>query len=294
MSILIDEKTRVLVQGITGRDGSFHARGMRDYGTQVVGGVTPGKGGTQVDGIPVYNTVAGCVKETGADASVIYVRAPFAPDAILEAAHAGINLVVAISEGVPALEMARVMQEVTALGTRVIGPNSPGLISPGKCKIGIMPGSIHMPGKIGVVSRSGTLTYEMVWQLTTHDLGQSTAIGIGGDPIIGTRFLDVLRLFKDDPDTDGVVLLGEIGGSAEEEAAAYISQEMHKPAVAFIAGRTAPPGKRMGHAGAIISRGQGTADEKIRALEKAGIPVARIPSEVGPLMQEALCSSGLR
>ncbi len=288
MSILIDEKTRVLVQGITGRDGSFHARAMRDYGTQVVGGVTPGKGGTHVDEMPVFNTVAEAVERTGADASVIYVRAPFAPDAILEAAHAGIKLVVTISEGVPALEMARVLEEVTPLGTRVVGPNSPGLISPGKCKIGIMPGQIHTPGPIGVVSRSGTLTYEMVWQLTQHDLGQSTAIGIGGDPIIGTGFLDVLRLFKEDPETRGVVLIGEIGGSAEEEAAEYISREMGKPAVAFIAGRTAPPGKRMGHAGAIIARGKGTADEKIKALEKAGIAVARVPSEIGPLMKQAL------
>ena len=288
MSILIDEQTRVIVQGITGHDGSFHARAMRDYGTQVVGGVTPGKGGSDVDGMPVFNSVAEAVRATDANASVIYVRALFAPDAILEAAHAGIKVVVVISEGVPAIEMSRVLCEVTPLGTRVIGPNSPGLISPGKCKIGIMPAQIHTPGHIGLVSRSGTLTYEMVWQLTNHGLGQSTCIGIGGDPIIGTCFLDVLRLFKEDPETKGVVLLGEIGGSAEEEAAEYISQEMRKPAVAFIAGRTAPPGKRMGHAGAIISRGKGTADEKIKALEKAGIQVAKVPSEIGPLMQAAL------
>ncbi len=288
MSILIDERTRVLVQGITGHDGSFHARAMRDYGTRVVGGVTPGKGGTQVDGMPVFNTVAEAVRETGADASVIYVRAPFVPDAILEAAYAGIKLVVTISEGVPALEMSRIFQEIGPLGTRVVGPNSPGLISPGKCKIGIMPGQIHSPGPVGVVSRSGTLTYEMVWQLTTHGLGQSTAIGIGGDPIIGTGFMDVLRLFKEDPETRAIVLIGEIGGSAEEEAAEYIAGEMGKPAVAFIAGRTAPPGKRMGHAGAIIARGKGTADEKIRALERAGIPVARVPAELGPLMKQLL------
>ena len=288
MSILIDENTKVVVQGITGHDGSFHTRGMREYGTQVVAGVTPGKGGMDHEGVPVFNTVTEAVRETGANASVSYVRAPCAPDAIREAAHAGIELVVAISEGIPALEMARVLREVTLLGTRVVGPNSPGLISPGKCKIGIMPGAIHAPGKIGVVSRSGTLTYEMVWQLSQHGLGQSTCIGIGGDPIIGTCFLDVLRLFKNDPDTEGVVLIGEIGGSAEEEAAAYISQEMRKPAIGFIAGRTAPPGKRMGHAGAIISQGRGTADEKVRVLEAAGIAVARVPGEVGPLMKQAL------
>ncbi len=288
MSILIDEKTRVLVQGITGHDGSFHARAMRDYGTKVVGGVTPGKGGTSVDGMPVFNTVAEAVRQTGADASVIYVRAPFVPDAILEAAYAGIRLVVTISEGVPALEMARVLKEIAPLGTRVVGPNSPGLISPGKCKIGIMPGQIHQPGHIGVVSRSGTLTYEMVWQLSNHGLGQSTAIGIGGDPLIGTGFMDVLALFKADPETHAVVLIGEIGGTAEEEAAEYIATEMGKPAVAFIAGRTAPPGKRMGHAGAIIARGKGTAAEKIKALERAGVPVARVPSELGPLMKQEL------
>jgi succinyl-CoA synthetase alpha subunit len=288
VSILIDEKTRVLVQGITGHDGSFHARSMRDYGTKVVGGVTPGKGGTFVDDMPVFHTVAEAVQQTGADASAIYVRAPFVPDAILEAAYAGIRLVVTISEGVPALEMARVLKEIAPLGTRVVGPNSPGLISPGKCKIGIMPGQIHRPGHIGVVSRSGTLTYEMVWQLSTHGLGQSTAIGIGGDPLIGTGFMDVMRLFKADPETQAVVLIGEIGGSAEEEAAEYIATEMGKPAVAFIAGRTAPPGKRMGHAGAIIARGKGTADEKIKALERAGIPVARVPSELGPMMKQVL------
>ncbi len=288
MSILIDENTKVVVQGITGRDGSFHARAMRDYGTQIVAGVTPGKGGSKLDEIPIFNTVEEAVAETGANASAIYVRAAFVPDAILEATDAGLELVVVISEGVPALDMSRVMLDVYASDTRVVGPNSPGLISPGKCKLGIMPGQIHEPGKIGVVSRSGTLTYEMVWQLSQHGLGQSTCIGIGGDPIIGTDFLDVLELYKDDPDTEGVVLIGEIGGSAEEEAAEYITEELKKPAVAFIAGRTAPPGKRMGHAGAIISRGKGTAEEKVKALESAGIAVANVPADVGPLMKQAL------
>jgi len=288
VSILIDENTKVVVQGITGRDGSFHARAMRDYGTQIVAGVTPGKGGSKLDEIPIFNTVEEAVAETGANASAIYVRAAFVPDAILEATDAGLELVVVISEGVPALDMSRVMLDVYASDTRVVGPNSPGLISPGKCKLGIMPGQIHEPGKIGVVSRSGTLTYEMVWQLSQHGLGQSTCIGIGGDPIIGTDFLDVLELYKDDPDTEGVVLIGEIGGSAEEEAAEYITEELKKPAVAFIAGRTAPPGKRMGHAGAIISRGKGTAEEKVKALESAGIAVANVPADVGPLMKQAL------
>jgi len=288
MSILIDKNTKLVVQGITGRDGSFHARAMRDYGTQVVAGVTPGKGGSNLDGIPIFNTMAEAVDNTEANTSVIYVRAPFAPDAILEASHAGIDLVVAISEGVPALDMARVMKEVKPLGTRVLGPNSPGLISPGQSKVGIMPGNIHKEGNIGVVSRSGTLTYEMVWQLTESGMGQSTCIGIGGDPIIGTDFMDVLRLFKDDPETEGIVLIGEIGGTAEEEAAEYIAQELGKPAISFIAGRTAPPGKRMGHAGAIISQGKGTAEEKTKAMEKAGIPVAKLPSEIGPLMKQVL------
>ncbi len=288
MSILINNDTRLVVQGITGRDGSFHARAMRDYGTNVVAGVTPGKGGECFDDIPIYNTVGEAVRETGANTSVIYVRAPYAPDAIVEAAYAGIELVVAISEGVPALEMAKVVKEIKPLKTRVIGPNSPGLISPGQCKVGILPGSIHKEGNIGVISRSGTLTYEMVWQLTQSGMGQSTCIGIGGDPIIGSNFLDLLALYKDDPATHGIVLIGEIGGSAEEEAAEYIARELGKPAIGFIAGRTAPPGKRMGHAGAIISQGKGTAEEKTKALEKAGIPVAKIPSEIGPLMKQAL------
>jgi succinyl-CoA synthetase alpha subunit len=288
VSILIDKNTKLLVQGITGRDGSFHARAMRDYGTNVVGGVTPGKGGEKLDEMPIFNSVSEAVKATGANTSVIYVRAPFAPDAILEAASAGIELVVCISEGVPAIEMARVTKAIASMGTRVIGPNSPGLISPGKSKVGIMPGEIHKEGNIGVISRSGTLTYEMVWQLTNSGLGQSTCIGIGGDPIIGTNFMDALKLFKDDPETEGVVIIGEIGGSAEEEAAEYISQEMGKPAIGFIAGRTAPPGKRMGHAGAIISQGKGTAEEKTKALEGCGIPVAKLPSEIGPLMKQVL------
>ena len=292
MSILIDESTRVIVQGITGRDGSFHARAMRDYGTKVVGGVTPGKGGTDLDGIPVFNTMKEAVEKTGANTSVVYVKAAFAADAILEAAHSGVRLVVVVTEGIPALHVSRILQETAPMGVRIVGPNSPGLISPGKSKVGIMPGATHRPGPVGVVSRSGTLTYEMVYNLTAAGLGQSTCIGIGGDPIVGTSFIDVLELFAKDPETKGVLLIGEIGGSAEEEAAEYVRKHLGKPAVAFIAGRTAPPGKRMGHAGAIISRGKGTAAEKIEALEAAGIAVARLPSEVGPLMKEALSRAG--
>ena len=288
MSILIDEKSRVVVQGITGRDGAFHTRAMKAYGTNVVAGVTPGKAGLRVDEIPVFNTVADAVRETGADTSVVYVPPAFAPDAILEAAHAGIKLVVAITEGIPALQMVRVAQSLKRLGTRLIGPNCPGLISPGKCKVGIMPGEIHKPGSVGVVSRSGTLTYEMVYQLTKTGIGQSTCLGIGGDPIVGTNFIDVLSLFEEDPETRAVVMIGEIGGTAEEEAARFVSEKMSKPVVGFIAGQTAPPGKRMGHAGAIIASGRGTAAEKMKALGEAGIPVAKIPSEVGPLMKEAL------
>jgi len=288
VSILIDRSTRLVVQGITGRDGSFHARAMKEYGTQVVAGVTPGKGGQNLDGIPIFDRVSDAVRETGANTSVIYVPPPFAADAILEAAHASIRLVVAITEGIPVMDVVPVMKEVQAMGVRVIGPNCPGLISPGLSKVGILPGEIHLPGPVGVVSRSGTLTYEMVYQLTRSGIGQSTCIGIGGDPVIGTRFLDVLQLFEADPDTKAVVMIGEIGGTAEEEAARYVKESMTKPVVGFIAGRTAPPGKRMGHAGAIISSGRGTAEEKIAALEAAGIPVARIPSEVGPLVQRAL------
>ena len=288
MSILVDRSTRLVVQGITGRDGSFHARAMKEYGTQVVAGVTPGKGGQNLDGIPIFDRVSDAVRETGANTSVIYVPPPFAADAILEAAHAGIKLVIAITEGIPVMDIVPVMNEVQDLGVRVIGPNCPGLISPGLSKVGILPGEIHRAGPVGVVSRSGTLTYEMVYQLTRNGIGQSTCIGIGGDPVIGTQFLDVLRLFEADPETKAVVMIGEIGGTAEEEAARYVQESMTKPVIGFIAGRTAPPGKRMGHAGAIISSGRGTAEEKIAALEAAGIPVARIPSEVGVLVQRAL------
>ena len=288
MSILIDSKTKVVVQGITGRDGSFHAKAMKAYGTRVVAGVTPGKGGQSIEGIPVFDSVSEAVARTGADTSVIYVPPPFAADAILEAANAGVGLVVAVTEGVPTIDMVPVLKELSDLGVRLIGPNCPGLISPGKSKVGIMPAEIHRPGPVGVVSRSGTLTYEMVYQLSRHEIGQSTCIGIGGDPLIGTNFIDVLDLFQNDPDTLAVVMIGEIGGTAEEEAARFIRERMSKPVVAFIAGQTAPPGKRMGHAGAIISGGSGTAADKIKALEASGIPVARIPSEVGPLIKKAL------
>lgn len=288
MSILIDQNTKVVVQGITGRDGSFHARAMKAYGTAVVAGVTPGKGGQSLDGIPIFNTVREAVEKTGADTSAIYVPPFAAPDAILEAAHAGIKLVVAVTEGIPTLDMIPVVRELQTMHVRLIGPNCPGLISPGKCKVGIMPGEIHKQGPVGVVSRSGTLTYEMVYQLTTNGIGQSTCIGIGGDPIVGTTFMDVLPLFQADPETKAVVLIGEIGGTAEEEAAHYVKTRMTKPVVGFIAGQTAPPGKRMGHAGAIIAGGKGTASEKMRALGEAGIPVAMIPSEVGPLIKSAL------
>jgi len=288
VSILIDAKTKVVVQGITGRDGSFHAKAMKAYGTRVVAGVTPGKGGQSLEGIPIFDSVSEAVERTGADTSVIYVPPPFAADAILEAANAGVELVVAVTEGVPTLDMVPVLNELANLGVRLIGPNCPGLISPGKCKVGIMPAEIHRPGPVGVVSRSGTLTYEMVYQLSRHEIGQSTCIGIGGDPLIGTNFIDVLDLFQNDPDTHAVVMIGEIGGTAEEEAARFIREKMSKPVVSFIAGQTAPPGKRMGHAGAIISGGSGTAADKIKALEASGIPVARIPSEVGPLIRKAL------
>lgn len=288
MSILIDEKSRVVVQGITGRDGAFHARAMKAYGTKVVAGVTPGKAGERIDEIPVFHTVADAVRETGADTSVIYVPPFAAPDAILEAADAGIRLVVAITEGIPTLQMVTVLQVLNRKGVRLVGPNCPGLISPGKCKVGIMPGEIHKQGSVGVVSRSGTLTYEMVYQLSRIGVGQTTCIGIGGDPIIGTNFIDCLTLFEADPETKAVVMIGEIGGTAEEEAARFVATKMSKPVVGFIAGQTAPPGKRMGHAGAIISGGSGTAAEKIKALAEAGIPVAKIPSDVGPLIQKAL------
>jgi len=288
VSILIDGTTRVVVQGITGRDGSFHARLMAEYGTAVVAGVTPGKGGGHADGVPVFETVREAVEETGANTSVVYVPPAFAADAILEAASAGVALVVAITEGIPTLDMVRVVAHLDRMGTRLLGPNCPGLISPGKSKVGILPGQIATPGPVGLVSRSGTLTYEVVWALTRRGLGQTTCIGIGGDPVIGTTFLDVLPLFEADPETKAIVLIGEIGGTDEEEAARYAGARVKKPIVAFIAGRTAPPGKRMGHAGAIISGGTGTAAEKIAALEAARIPVAALPSEIPDLVARAL------
>jgi succinyl-CoA synthetase alpha subunit len=288
MSVLVDENTKVIVQGITGGEGSFHAKQMLEYGTQVVGGVTPGKGGQEFEGVPVFNTVADAVEQTGADASVIFVPPPFAGDAIMEAADAGLPLVVCITEGIPVDDMVKAYHYVQARSTRLIGPNCPGIISPGKCKIGIMPGFIHQPGRIGIISRSGTLTYEAVGQLTERGLGQSTAIGIGGDPVIGTRFVDALALFKDDADTDAVVMIGEIGGTAEEEAAEYIKQHYEKPVVGFIAGRTAPPGRRMGHAGAIIAGGKGTAEDKMAAMKHAGIHVCESPAEIGETVERAL------
>ena len=288
MSILIDRGSRVLVQGITGRDGSFHAKQMKEYGTRVVAGVTPGKGGTQVDGIPVFDSVEEAVARTKADVAVIYVPAALAQDAIYESVDAEIPLVVCITEGIPARDMIEVARYLEGRSTRLIGPNCPGLISPGQSKVGIMPGFIHTPGRIGLVSRSGTLTYEVVWQLTRAKMGQSTCIGIGGDPIIGTRFTDALALFEADDKTDAVVMIGEIGGTDEEDAAALIESTMTKPVVAFIAGQTAPPGKRMGHAGAIVSGGAGTAQEKITRLERAGVPVAKVPSEIPRLIAEAL------
>ncbi len=289
MSVLVNRNTRLLVQGITGNTGMFHTRQCVEYGTRVVAGVTPGRAGTDVDGIPVFDTVEEAVEKTSANASAIFVPPPFAGDAILEAAAAGLPLVVCITEGIPALDMARVFLELNRAypGTRLIGPNCPGIITPGECKIGIMPGYIHKPGAIGVVSRSGTLTYEAVFQLSALGLGQSTCIGIGGDPVIGTSFLDTLRLFEADPATKGVVMIGEIGGTAEEEAAEFIRQ-MSKPVAAFIAGSSAPPGKRMGHAGAIISGGKGTAQEKIHALEKAGAKVSSTPDRIGETMREML------
>ncbi len=290
MSILVDENTRLLVQGITGREGSFHTQQATAYGTKVVAGVTPGKGGTTAAGVPVFNTVREAVEKTGANASMIFVPAAFAADAIMEAADAGIPLVVAITEGIPTLDMVRVRQLLSGTKTRLIGPNCPGIISPGKCKIGIMPGSIHRQGHIGVVSRSGTLTYEAVGQLTALGLGQSTCIGIGGDPIIGTNFVDALQLMNDDPDTRGMVMIGEIGGAAEEDAAAFIKMRVKKPVVGFIAGRTAPPGRRMGHAGAIISGGKGTAADKIKALQAAGITMADSPAQIGETMAKRVKS----
>jgi succinyl-CoA synthetase alpha subunit len=280
MSILINKHTKVITQGITGATGLFHAQGAREYGTQMVGGVTPGKGGTVIDGFPVFDTVAGAVAQTGATASVIYVPPPFAADSIMEAVDAGIELVCCITEGIPVLDMVKVKQYMIGKNTRLIGPNCPGVITPGECKIGIMPGYIHKPGRVGVVSRSGTLTYEAVWQLTCLGLGQSTCVGIGGDPVNGTNHLDVLRMFQEDPNTDAVIMIGEIGGSSEEEGAYFVKEHMTKPVAAYIAGVTAPPGKRMGHAGAIISGGKGTAAEKVAILRECGISVADSPAEM--------------
>ena len=288
MSVLVDKSTRLVVQGITGKEGTFHTKQMVEYGTNVVGGVTPGKGGTTHEGIPVFNTVADAVKEAGANASVIYVPPSFAADAVMEAADAGIPVVVCITEGIPTLDMVKVREYLRDRPTRLIGPNCPGIISPGKCKIGIMPGHIHREGNIGVVSRSGTLTYEAVGQLTALGLGQSSAIGIGGDPIVGTTHVDALRLFQDDEETVGIVMIGEIGGSAEEEAAAFAKENVTKPIVAFIAGQTAPPGRRMGHAGAIIAGGKGTAAEKMKALSEAGIHVVKSPADIGQAIKEVL------
>ena len=288
MSVLVDKSTRLVVQGITGKEGTFHTKQMVEYGTNVVGGVTPGKGGATHEGIPVFNTVADAVKEAGANASVIYVPPSFAADAVMEAADAGIPVVVCITEGIPTLDMVKVREYLKDKSTRLIGPNCPGIISPGKCKIGIMPGHIHREGNIGVVSRSGTLTYEAVGQLTALGMGQSSAIGIGGDPIVGTTHVDALRLFQADYETAGIVMIGEIGGTAEEEAAAFAKENVTKPIVAFIAGQTAPPGRRMGHAGAIIAGGKGTAAEKMKALADAGIHVVKSPADIGQAMKEAL------
>lgn len=281
MSILVDENTRIVVQGITGSEGSFHTRQMVSYGSKVVAGVTPGKGGQNVDGIPVFNRVEDAVTHEGANVSCIFVPAPFAADAIVEAADAGVDLVICITEGIPVLEMVKVKSYLKGMKTRLVGPNCPGLISPGKCKIGIMPGMIHKEGTVGLISRSGTLTYEVVWQLTQRGIGQSTCIGIGGDPLVGTSFVDLLDLFKDDPGTELIIIIGEIGGTAEEEAGEFVKKYVKKPVVGFIAGQTAPPGRRMGHAGAIISGGKGTAAEKIAAWERAGIIVANNPALIG-------------
>ena len=288
MSILVDKNTRVICQGITGKAGLFHSQKCREYGTPMVGGVTPGKGGTEIDGFPVFNTVEDAVKATGANTTMIFVPPPFCADAILEAADAGIELIIAITEGVPVLDMAKVMEQLKGKSCRLIGPNCPGVITPGIAKIGIMPGYIHKPGTVGLLSRSGTLTYEAVWQLSSLGLGQSTCVGLGGDPIVGSTFIDIIEMFQNDPGTEAILMMGEIGGNAEQNAAEYIKQHVTKPVAAFIAGRTAPEGKRMGHAGAIISGGKGTAEEKISALEAAGVVVAQSPADMGTAMQRAI------
>ncbi|SDX31688.1 succinate--CoA ligase subunit alpha [Salimicrobium album] len=293
MSVYVDKNTKVIVQGITGSTALFHAKQMLEYGTQIVGGVTPGKGGTEVEGISVYNTVEEAVKATGANASVIYVPAPFAADAIMEATDAELDLAICITEHIPVLDMVKVKRYMEGKKTRLVGPNCPGVITPDECKIGIMPGYIHKKGHVGVVSRSGTLTYEAVHQLSEAGLGQSTAVGIGGDPVNGTDFIDVLKAFEEDEDTEAVIMIGEIGGTAEEEAAEWVKANMNKPVVGFIGGRTAPPGKRMGHAGAIVSGGKGTADEKIRVMNECGIEVAETPSVMGETLINVLKSSDL-
>lgn len=292
MSILVNKDTRVICQGITGKVGAFHTKGCLEYGTKMVGGVTPGKGGEKVEGLPVFDTVEEAVEKEGANATMIFVPPAFTADAILEAIDAGIKVICAITEGVPVLDMVRVYEKVRRSGSQLIGPNCPGVITPGECKIGIMPGYIHKRGKVGVMSRSGTLTYEAVWQTTTLGLGQTTCVGLGGDPIVGTSFIDLFKMFQEDDETEAIIMIGEIGGTAEEEAAAYVKEHVTKPVAAFIAGATAPPGKRMGHAGAIISGGKGTAAEKQKALEAAGIEVAKSPADMGAAVLRAIERGG--